>query len=344
MEISANITGRLTRAIRITAAEESEIGSARRQAMALASSLDFDELQCGRLGIIVTEAAHNVSRHGGGGEILLTPWQVGESAGMDVVAIDRGAGIADVSTALRDGYSTGSTPGTGLGALSRQSDFFELDTRAGGGTAVLMQVLRSSETPSPALRMGSVAVPFGAETVSGDGWAACFRPGYSCYFMADGLGHGHLASLAAAAALKSFSGTAEKSTREILLVAHTALMPTRGAALAVAQIDHAAGVLRYSGSGNIAGQVITDGQARSMVSMNGTPGHSMGSVQEFSYPWQPESLLMMQSDGLATRWSLQDYPGLVRRHPALIAAVLYRDFSRKRDDATVLVAGGISHA
>ncbi len=340
MEIDLSIAGHLTQAIRITAAEQSEIGSARRQAMALASALDFDELQCSRLGIVVTEAAHNLSRHGGGGEILLTPWQLGESAGIDMVAIDRGAGISDVSTALQDGYSTGGTPGTGMGALSRQAYLFELDTRPGGGTALLAQVLRAKDTPPPTVRIGAVAVPFGTETMSGDGWAALLRPGFSCYFMADGLGHGHMASLAAAVALKSFAATAQKGTRDILLSAHTALVPTRGAALAVAQIDHAAGVLRYSGSGNIAAQILTNGQARNLVSMNGTPGHSMGSVQEFTYEWKPETMLLMHSDGLGTRWSLADYPGLARRHPSLIAAVLFRDFSRRRDDATVLVAGG----
>ncbi len=338
--MNLGIAGQLTQAIRITAAEESEIGSARRQAMALASSLDFEDLQCGRLGIVVTEAAHNLSRHGGGGEILLTPWRLGESAGIDVVAIDRGAGIADVSAALQDGFSTGSTPGTGLGAIARQAHLFEMDTRPGGGTAVLAQVLRAKDTPPPGVKIGSVGVPFGAETVSGDGWAALLQPGYSCYLMADGLGHGHMASIAAAAALDSFAATAEKSTREILLAAHSALMPTRGAALAVAQIDHAAGVLRYSGSGNIAAQIVADGHSRSLVSMNGTPGHSMGSLQEFTYEWKPGATLLMHSDGVATRWSLADYPGLIRRHPALIAAVLFRDFSRRRDDATVLVAGG----
>jgi len=49
-----------------------------------------------------------------------------------------------------------------------------------------------------------------------------------------------------------------------------------------------------------------------------------------------DGLLIMHTDGLATRWNVDDYPGLVGRHPSLIAAVLYRDFSRNRDDVTVL--------
>ena len=46
----------------------------------------------------------------------------------------------------------------------------------------------------------------------------------------------------------------------------------------------------------------------------------------------------MHSDGLMTRWNLQAYPGLLQRHPSLIAGVLYRDFVRGRDDVTVLTA------
>jgi hypothetical protein len=49
-------------------------------------------------------------------------------------------------------------------------------------------------------------------------------------------------------------------------------------------------------------------------------------------------LLIMHTDGIGSSWSLADYPGLVRAHPALVAGVLYRDFARGRDDATVVVA------
>ena len=46
----------------------------------------------------------------------------------------------------------------------------------------------------------------------------------------------------------------------------------------------------------------------------------------------------MHSDGVKTHWTLEDYPGLVRRHPGLVAGLLFRDFRRERDDATVIVA------
>ena len=72
--------------------------------------------------------------------------------------------------------------------------------------------------------------------------------------------------------------------------------------------------------------------------MNGTLGHTIGRIQQFAYPWDKDSSLIMHSDGLATRWDLNKYPGLAHRHPTLIAAALYRDFARDRDDVTVFVA------
>jgi hypothetical protein len=64
----------------------------------------------------------------------------------------------------------------------------------------------------------------------------------------------------------------------------------------------------------------------------------MPKVQEFSYPWARDLLLIMNSDGLTSHWHLERHAGLMFKVPALIASVLYRDFSRGRDDLTVLVA------
>ena len=74
-----------------------------------------------------------------------------------------------------------------------------------------------------------------------------------------------------------------------------------------------------------------------MVSMNGTVGHSVARLQQLTYPWDRNSTLIMHSDGLTTRWNVEQYSGLASRHPALMAGVLFRDFRRERDDATVLV-------
>ena len=74
------------------------------------------------------------------------------------------------------------------------------------------------------------------------------------------------------------------------------------------------------------------------MSHNGTLGHEMRKLQEISESWTNADLLIMHSDGIGTRWNLDDLPGLRARDPALIAAALYRGFGRGRDDVTVLAA------
>jgi hypothetical protein len=76
---------------------------------------------------------------------------------------------------------------------------------------------------------------------------------------------------------------------------------------------------------------------RHLVSYNGTVGHTLRKLQEFAFPWPRDALLVLHSDGLGTHWDFNAYPGLTSRHPALIAAVLYRDYDRGRDDVSVVV-------
>lgn len=332
------ISNLVTRSLPANPHDQSEVGNARRQSLTLGSSLDFDELRCGQMGIVVTELARNLSAHGGGGELLLTPWRYGPNAGIDVLALDKGPGIQDIATAMQDGYSTGGTPGTGLGAVQRLANTFELYSQPGKGTVVFARMLRARgpEQP-PAPLIGAVAVPLADEVVSGDGWSADLTENRSLYLMADGLGHGPLASEAAQEAIRTFHLHSIHGPRQILLALHAALQKTRGAAVAIAEIVHDRGVLNYIGSGNIAAAIRSGGKVKNLVSMNGTPGHNLGSVQEFAYPWDSEATLLMHSDGLGTRWKLDDYPGLASKHPSLIAGVLYRDFTRRRDDAAILV-------
>jgi hypothetical protein len=153
----------------------------------------------------------------------------------------------------------------------------------------------------------------------------------------DGLGHGPDAAIASNLAIRTMY--AGKTAEPVLLLEnmHLALRATRGAAGAIANLDLTTGQIVYSGVGNIAGSV-TDGLGqRHMVSHNGTLGHASPKMSPFNYSSAPVSTIVMHSDGLTTQWRLDAYPGLLIKHPSLIAGVLYRDFKRGTDDATVLV-------
>ena len=257
-----------------------------------------------------------------------------------MIAVDRGPGIANLNQCFRDGYSSAGSSGNGLGAIARLAGDFDIHSAPGKGTTVLAQVWPRCRTSEKVhgIEWGIVNLPKPGEDVCGDNWKCELLADKSLCFVADGLGHGINAAEAARAAIDVLTEYRGKTPAEIVERAHDALRSTRGAALAVAQIDHFHESLQYCGVGNIAAAIIAEGRARQMVSLNGTAGLEVRKISEFTYPWSSESTLIMHSDGLMTRWDLQLYPGLVQRHPSLIAAVLYRDFNRNRDDVTVLVA------
>jgi anti-sigma regulatory factor (Ser/Thr protein kinase) len=334
------ITERAGIVLPVTASDSSQVGHARRQAVAMAGAMGFSELRQGQLGIIITEAAGNIAAHAQQGEIVLTPWQFHGDSGIDVLALDSGKGIADIGRSLEDGYSTAGTPGQGLGAMSRLSSALQIYSSPGNGTALFARVVQesaSTEVVANDYAFGAVSLPIAGETACGDSWSAVYTPGRSIYIVADGLGHGPSAAEASAEAIRIFAELAHLSPARILADAHGALAKTRGAAVSIAEIDHTKGLLNYAGVGNVAGAILQGSKTRSMISMNGTLGHTIGRIQQFAYPWEKNSSLIMHSDGLATRWNFEQYPGLSVRHPALIAGMLYRDFCRKRDDVTILI-------
>ncbi len=107
------------------------------------------------------------------------------------------------------------------------------------------------------------------------------------------------------------------------------------AAVAEIRIDEQA--LIYTGAGNISAVLIDPNRGRNLVSHNGTLGAIVPRIQEFRFEWPRNSILVMHSDGVKSKWDLGAYAGLIAKNPALIAAILLRDFRRQRDDASVLV-------
>jgi anti-sigma regulatory factor (Ser/Thr protein kinase) len=318
--------------------DPSQIGEARRAAIALAARLNFDPTQAGKVAIVVNEAASNVIKHTRGGELLLSELHGKTAAGIEMLWLDRGPAMADPERCLHDGFSTAGTPGTGLGAIRRLSNLFDLHSMPEAGTAILSRVNAiPGDTGRGELEIGAVHVPKRGEPVSGDAWALEVSTERTLVFVVDGLGHGTPAADAARDAVRVFRAHQHLEPTEIMKRIHAALRSTRGAAAALAAIGRSTRMMRYVGVGNISGVILADdGTSRSSVSHNGTLGHEARKIDEFVYPFPEGALLLMHSDGVATSWKLDAYAGLARRHAGLIAGVLYRDFQRGRDDATVV--------
>lgn len=331
-----NVTG----AIAVT--EASQVAEGRRLALWLASTLDFQEERVGRAAIIASELATNLHKHARGGELLMRRLAnaQGEFEGLEIVALDKGPGIPDVALSRRDGYSTTGTLGHGLGAVERQADAVELYTHT-SGSVVVARLWRNKPAPTashPRFQIGAVHVSYPGEQICGDDWAWRMRDDRLSIFIADGLGHGLPAHEAASVATRIFATAHESRPGRVIEDVHAALRPTRGAAVASLAIDVERRTATFAGLGNISGVVLHPAGGRhSMVSHNGTAGHTAARIQEFHYPVAADAIVVLFSDGLISHWDLRNYPGLQQRDPTVIAAVLYRDFSRRRDDVTVVV-------
>ncbi len=323
----------------VTVGDASAVGEARRKGNATAEKLGFDEVKCGQFALLASEVSRNVLLHGGGGQVLILGIAGNDGPVARILALDKGPGIADVTQAMEDGFSTAGTMGEGLGAIKRIASAMEIFT-ARTGTIVFIEI--SDVTSNHNLQVAGLTVPYPGERLCGDAWTFDQSPDRTLILIADGLGHGWEAAEAANEALAVCQARAERSPGEILSYVHDALKKTRGAAAAIAEIRNVEGTLTYAGVGNTSAVLLSQQLSRSLVSHNGTLGMTAPKIQEFKVEWPKDGILIMHSDGLQSRWDLSTYSGLLARHAAVIGGALFRDFRRLRDDASVVVVKAAS--
>ncbi|MER5602648.1 ATP-binding SpoIIE family protein phosphatase [Streptomyces sp. NPDC002265] len=321
----------------------------------------LDERRTAAAALVASELATNLLKHAGGGQLLVdlvAPATAGEGRdGHDVVqiaAVDHGPGMPDVGAALRDGFSTADSLGAGLGTCVRLADDFGLHSAPGRGTVALARIGAAPGRAGRAAaavtggaqrcvaRAGGINIPFAGADCSGDTWAWVRAGDRLTLMLADGLGHGPQAAHASTAAARVLGRSAHLSPAELLRHLDAGLRGTRGAAVALAQLDADTGRLTFAGIGNIGARLREGGTWRHLLSRPGIVGvHSPATLPETRLPWGPDRLLVLHSDGLPSRWVPPSDPGLLLADPAVVAAVTVRDAGSAarpvRDDTAVAV-------
>ncbi len=334
--------------LRLDVTDASQVGEARRLVISLAEQLGFNEIDQGKAAIVASEAAANLARYAEKGELLLRTLEGEGLRGIELLAVDKGPGMQDVSWLLQDGISTSGSAGIGLGAIARQSDVFDVFSLPARGTILLARLAPPDYQTQPIIQdcgveiaeLGVICLPATGQAVCGDAWAIDRQAGRSRLMVVDGLGHGAAAAMAAKAAQRFFLGNPGLSPAACLEGAHAILHDTRGAVMAVAEIDASQHVIRYCGVGNISAALYSGYEWHGLVSYEGILGYTAHKFREFVYPYQAETrpMLILHSDGLSSHWDLNAYPGMIERHPSLMAGILYRDFKHTNDDLTVIAA------
>lgn len=317
--------------------DASAAGGVRRAAVSLGEAAGLSTTSLGDLAIVAMEIGTNLARHAIEGSVLIRASRRDEAVAVELVAIDRGPGMADVQRWAQDGNSTAGTLGIGLGAIARKSTSFDLYSLPQVGT-----VLAATVGGAPFGTTAGISRPIAGENICGDGYGVRTVDRREQLLLCDGLGHGPLAAAAAQAAVLHFAAAPADGPGAVLADLNEHLRHTRGAVASVAEIDRDAGTVRHAGIGNVTATIVDGERRRAMVSLPGILGQLTGdtrrTVREFVYPLPAGAAVILHSDGLTDRWDMAGYPGLATRAAVVVAATLLRDAGRRRDDASVLVS------
>lgn len=329
----------------VSLTDQSGVAEARRVTKKLAELFELPEKRQADAELVVTEAATNILKYAGSGEIVLRRYDTPGESGVEIIALDRGNGISDLDAAWADGYSSSGSLGAGLGTIARHSSIFDIYSIPGGGTAVLARIAsgrppgKSSNTNRdiPGLEIGFRSTPKHGQDVCGDAWAIKYHHATLWITLLDGLGHGPMASAAAMEGIRSFRSAGDDvSPEDVIRGAHQDMRSTRGAVMAVAKIDLAQQNLVFAGVGNIVAGIRNRDGVSHLLSTDGTVGYNMRAIRQTTNAYHRGNVFIATTDGLSTRWNLNKHPGLLAKHASLIAAVLHRDFGRDSDDATII--------
>ena len=322
--------------------EKSYVAFIKREIRNAALAASFSVTRAGMVDLIVSELASNVVKHAGHGEILYRFSEENGSATFEILALDNGPGISDISRAMQDGVTTTGTLGQGLGALKRLSNNFYLYSILNWGTVCYSKLYADPRliVPEPAgMKVRAINIAKPGQIESGDGFEVTFSPGQTHIFVGDGLGHGKDAHHAVQAALTNFRACKGDDPAGTLKFIHGLVKKTRGLVATAVTIDHLLKKWRICGIGNVATRICEGLISKTYMSYNGIIGLRIPSVcKNHEADYLGHQCLVMATDGINTRWTLDKFPSILRYDPIMLAAAIYKESSRRNDDVSILVA------
>lgn len=127
---------------RVQILHEPDVARAMLEARMFAKVMDFGDVETQMIATAVSELARNIIKYADRGEVTIDQIEKGHQRGIEIVARDKGPGIADIEQAVTDSYSSSGTLGLGLPGVRRMMDEFELHSVVGEGTKVLIRKWR----------------------------------------------------------------------------------------------------------------------------------------------------------------------------------------------------------
>lgn len=322
--------------------DRSLIAFIKREIHNLALQLGFSPHRAAETDIIVAELTSNLIKYANGGELLYRAHLDGEYNAIEIYCLDNGVGFENVAKIMNDGYSSSNTLGHGLGSIKRLSNDFQIYSMKDWGCVQYIKICEKPDFQAPTIQSGlnyaAIAVNYPGEKDCGDGYyIKQTRKGFQI-FVGDGLGHGQNAHEAVQMALKAFRQSGDAEPADILRDIHTKVKKTRGLVATIVSVDYKTEVWTICGIGNINTRIYNGLENKTYTPYNGIIGHNIPrTLNSTIVPFKKHQIIVMHSDGLRTRWNLNDLTSILKQNPGIIGASIFKDNIRGTDDATILV-------
>lgn len=317
-----------------------DVNRATDAARSWAAEIGFTASEAEGVALAVSELASNLVRHAGGGSISLKTLLAGERKGIQIESEDSGPGIGDVELALTDGYSTAGGLGNGLGAVNRLMDDLQFHQLRVGLRVVCRRWVRPStkNVLARGLECSAATRAVRLAPENGDAFVIQQWEENALVGVIDGLGHGPSAQKAAQIARAYVEQHFDQPLVNLFRGVGRACIATRGVVMALGKFDLSKQSVALASVGNVEVRMFSGTNHFHLVARRGVLGLNAPSPLIVEHPWTAESLLIMHSDGVLSRWRWEDYIELAHQQPAIIARRLLHRLARKEDDATIVVA------
>lgn len=295
----------------------------------------FDRVDTEEMVLGCSEIGHNAVRHGGGGSAKIYKLKYGKV--IRVIISDDGPGIINFDLASRQGYSTVKTSlGLGLESTQRLVDNFELDSKVGQGTTVILEKYRPLTVDNVAY--GLVSIPDNNYNYNGDQYILKEYDGDSILIgVVDGPGQGYDAHSIAQTCKQFVENNYRKPLTDIMTALNTLMKESIddvGITCSLARITP--GEISYIGLGDTHVYLSLDGNDEiSLTNQEGRIGYVRKvKTQLYNSEFQNTARIILCTDGIKTIHDM-----IEDENPQALANKLFDQYHRTFGDATIIIAG-----
>ena len=302
----------------------------------------FNDIESHEISLAADELASNLLKHAGGGQIKFSRITDLNRTGISIETLDTGPGFSSVTQAMKDGFSTVGTLGSGLGTVNRLMD--EVIIKSNPYSARGSQIISKKWIRKGAKNWGEN--PFDVATASrphphmmqnGDSFVIKKWDTFLLTAVIDGLGHGQFAYKAAMKAREYIESHYDQPLMSLFRGVGINCKATRGVVMAIALFDWERATLCYGSVGNIEMRVFGPKKPIRTMIRRGIVGIQAPNPAITEHPWKDHYMAVMFSDGITSHWTHEEFPIFAIGTALEIAQDILRKKAKENDDATVLV-------